>query len=90
MHQWFATIIGIVGGTVALAEQIRKWYQEWHKSHRGKQFDVVILDPDSGNRILQQFSTSYFICKHRKTQIPNSLLDKSGIFCSLDINFPLV
>ncbi|MEH2455677.1 hypothetical protein [Nostoc sp.] len=23
-----ATIIGIVGGAVALAEQIRKWYQE--------------------------------------------------------------
>ncbi|BBD61941.1 hypothetical protein NIES2109_47770 [Nostoc sp. HK-01] len=46
-----ATVVGIVGGVAALAEQIRKWYQEWHKSHPGKQFDVVILDPDTGNRI---------------------------------------
>ncbi|MFS0513572.1 hypothetical protein ACEYW6_02455 [Nostoc sp. UIC 10607] len=52
-----ATIIGIVGGAVALAEQIRKWYQEWHKSHPGKQFDVVILDPDTGNRILLEEAT---------------------------------
>ncbi|WP_260446835.1 hypothetical protein [Nostoc sp. 2RC] len=28
-----ATIVGIVGGAVALAEQIRKWHQEWHQSH---------------------------------------------------------
>lgn len=52
-----ATIITIVGGAVALAEQIRKWYQEWHKSHPGKQFDVVILDPDTGNRILLEEAT---------------------------------
>ncbi len=42
---------------MALAEQIRKWYQEWHKSHPGKQFDVVILDPDTGNRILLEEAT---------------------------------
>ncbi|MCC5606322.1 hypothetical protein LC612_05850 [Nostoc sp. CHAB 5834] len=52
-----ATIVGIVGGVAALAEQIRKWYQEWHKSHPGKQFDVVILDPETGNRILLQEAT---------------------------------
>ncbi|MCL6750091.1 hypothetical protein KBT16_03510 [Nostoc sp. CCCryo 231-06] len=52
-----ATIIGIVGGAVALAEQIRKWYQEWHKSHPGKQFDVVIVDSDTGNRILLEEAT---------------------------------
>ncbi|MDF5709238.1 MAG: hypothetical protein PUP90_16630 [Nostoc sp. S4] len=52
-----ATIITIVGGAVALAEQIRKWYQEWHQSHPGKQFDVVILDPDTGNRVLLQEAT---------------------------------
>ncbi|AFY42236.1 hypothetical protein [Nostoc sp. PCC 7107] len=52
-----ATIVGIVGGVAALAEQIRKWYQEWHKSHPGKQFDVVILDPDTGNRILLEEAT---------------------------------
>ncbi|MBD2526339.1 hypothetical protein [Nostoc sp. FACHB-133] len=52
-----ATIIGIVGGVAALAEQIRKWYQEWHKSYPGKQFDVVILDPVTGNRILLEEAT---------------------------------
>jgi hypothetical protein len=30
-----------------------------------------------------------FICKHREAQIPN-FLNKSGIFCSLGISFPLV
>jgi ABC-type phosphate transport system substrate-binding protein len=52
-----ATIITIVGGAATLAEQIRKWYQEWHKSHPGKQFDVVILDPETGNRILLEDAT---------------------------------
>ncbi len=37
-----ATIVGIVGGVATLAEQIRKWYQEWHKSHPGKQLDAII------------------------------------------------
>ncbi|MEH2328760.1 hypothetical protein [Nostoc sp.] len=52
-----ATIVGIVGGAVALAEQIRKWYQEWHKFHPGKQFDVEIFDPNTGNRILLEEAT---------------------------------
>ncbi|RCJ42678.1 hypothetical protein A6770_07305 [Nostoc minutum NIES-26] len=52
-----ATIVGIVGGAVALAEQIRKWHQEWQESHPGKQFDVIILDPDTGNRILLEEAT---------------------------------
>ncbi|MBC1218980.1 hypothetical protein GNF10_31155 [Nostoc sp. UCD121] len=52
-----ATIITIVGGVAALAEQIRNWYQEWKKSYPGKQFDVVILDPVTGNRILLEEAT---------------------------------
>ena len=52
-----ATIITIVGGAAALAEQIRKWYQEGKKYHPGKQFDVVIFDPVSGNRILLEDAT---------------------------------
>ncbi|WP_445636384.1 hypothetical protein NSTC745_01276 [Nostoc sp. DSM 114161] len=52
-----ATIVGIVGGAVALAEQIRKWYQEWQKSHPGKQFDVIIYDPDTGSRIFLEEAT---------------------------------
>ncbi len=46
-----ATIIGIVGGVVAIAEQIRKWYQEYADSQPDKQFNVIIFDPDTGNRV---------------------------------------
>ncbi|GAX39123.1 hypothetical protein NIES4075_00740 [Tolypothrix sp. NIES-4075] len=28
-----ASIVGIVGGAIAIAEQIRKWYQEYKKPH---------------------------------------------------------
>ncbi|MEH2011915.1 hypothetical protein [Nostoc sp.] len=52
-----ATIVGIVGGAAALAEQIRKWYQELKKSHPGKRFDVEIFDPVTGNRILLEEAT---------------------------------
>lgn len=38
------TVIGIVGGTVAVAEQIRKWYQEYKKPK--KKFDVVLVAGD--------------------------------------------
>jgi len=38
------TVVGIVGGTVAVAEQIRKWYQEYKKSK--KKFDVVLVADD--------------------------------------------
>jgi hypothetical protein len=47
-----ATIIGIVGGAVALAEQLRKWYQEWQTAQKDKEFHVVIYDPETGNRVL--------------------------------------
>ncbi|HLO85649.1 MAG TPA: hypothetical protein VK203_11685 [Nostocaceae cyanobacterium] len=47
-----ATIIGIVGSAVALAEQIRKWYQEWQDKPSNKEFHVVIYDPETGNRVL--------------------------------------
>ncbi|MBO3463589.1 hypothetical protein G7B40_031165 [Aetokthonos hydrillicola Thurmond2011] len=56
-----ATIVGITGGTVALAEQIRKWYQEWKKSHSGKQFDVVILSENG--RIVLEKATIEEICQ---------------------------
>ena len=38
------TVVGIVGGTIAVAEQIRKWYQEYKKSK--KKFDVVLVADD--------------------------------------------
>lgn len=52
-----ATIIGIVGGAVTLAEQIRKWYQEWQKSHPKQLFDVVIFNPNTGSRVLLKAAT---------------------------------
>jgi hypothetical protein len=47
-----ATIIGIVGGAVALAEQLQKWYQKWQTAQKDKEFHVVIYDPETGNRVL--------------------------------------
>lgn len=52
-----ATIVGIVGGSIAIAEQIRKWYKEWKKAHPGKEFDVVIYDPETGGRVLLEDAT---------------------------------
>jgi hypothetical protein len=38
-----ATIVGIVGGTVDAAEQIRKWHQQWTKANSGKSIEKVVL-----------------------------------------------
>jgi hypothetical protein len=51
------TIVGIVGGTVALAEQIRKWYQEWKQKHPNKTFDVEFFHPETGSRIFLEDAT---------------------------------
>jgi hypothetical protein len=52
-----ATIIGIAGGSVALAEQIRKWYQEWQSAHSQKLHNVVIYNPDTGERLFLEQAT---------------------------------
>jgi Na+/glutamate symporter len=52
------TVIGIVGGTVAVAEQIRKWYQEYKKSK--KKFDVVLVAGDV--RVVLENATIEDIC----------------------------
>lgn len=52
------TIIGIVGGTVAVAEQIRKWYQEYKKSK--KTFNVVLVADDV--RVVLEDATIEDIC----------------------------
>ncbi|MEQ8755088.1 MAG: hypothetical protein RID09_16445 [Coleofasciculus sp. G1-WW12-02] len=36
-------IVGIVGGAITIAEQIRKWYQEYQKGKAGKKIDKVLL-----------------------------------------------
>lgn len=38
-----ATIVGIVGGTVALAEQIRKWYTEYKQGKSGAKIEKVFI-----------------------------------------------
>ncbi|BAZ30234.1 hypothetical protein NIES4074_26900 [Cylindrospermum sp. NIES-4074] len=62
-----ATIIGIVGGAIAIAEQIRKWYQEWEKAHPAQRFDVVIFDPNTGSRVLLKAATIEEIAEILKT-----------------------
>lgn len=52
------TIVGIVGGTVAVAEQIRKWYQEHKRSN--KKFDVVLVTDDV--RVVLENATIEDIC----------------------------
>ena len=44
-------IITIIGTTLAIAEQFRKWYQESRQNRAGKTFDVLIIY-DDGRRIL--------------------------------------
>ncbi len=52
-----ATIIGIVGGTLAIAEQIRKWYQEYKKGKAGKKIEKVLIVGRNGRRLLLEGAT---------------------------------
>lgn len=52
-----ATIIGIVGGTIAIAEQIRKWYQEYKQGKSGKKIEKVLIVGKNGKRLLLQNAT---------------------------------
>jgi len=58
-----ATIVGIVGGTAAIAEQIRKWYQEWKKGKAGKNIDKVVMVGSGGERLLLEGATAEDISK---------------------------
>ncbi|MBD2079799.1 hypothetical protein [Leptolyngbya sp. FACHB-17] len=40
-----ATIVGLVSGGLSAAEQIRKWYEEYHGSEANKIENVVIITP---------------------------------------------
>ena len=53
-------IVAIAGGTVAIAEQIRKWYQEYKqgKSGSGKKIDKVLIIGRRGRRLLLENATS--------------------------------
>jgi hypothetical protein len=50
-------IVGIVGGTLAIAEQIRKWYGEYKKGKSGKKIEKVLLVSRSGQRLLLENAT---------------------------------
>lgn len=52
-----ATIVGIVGGTLAAAEQIRKWYAEWSKKPAGKPLKKVVLVGPKGKRVQLENAT---------------------------------
>ena len=52
------TVVGIVGGLVTVAEQIRKWYLEYKKSK--KKFDVVLVAKDI--RVILEDATVEDIC----------------------------
>jgi len=50
-------IVAIVGGTVAIAEQIRKWYQEYKKGKSGKKIEKVLIVGRRGRRLLLENAT---------------------------------
>lgn len=52
-----ATIVGIVGGTLAIAEQIRKWYQEYKKGKSGRRIEKVLIVSRTGRRLLLENAT---------------------------------
>jgi hypothetical protein len=51
------TIIGVVGGTMAIAEQIRKWYLEYRQGKNGAKIDKVLLVGKDGRRIVLENAT---------------------------------
>jgi hypothetical protein len=51
------TIIGIVGGSIAIAEQIRKWYLEYRQGKHGAKIEKVLLVGRDGKRIVLENAT---------------------------------
>ena len=50
-------IVGIVGGAIAIAEQIRKWYQQYKQGKSGKKIEKVLIVGRNGRRILLENAT---------------------------------
>jgi hypothetical protein len=46
-----------VGGTLAIAEQIRKWYQEYKQQQSGKKIAKVLIVGPNGRRLLLENAT---------------------------------
>ncbi|MEO1400372.1 MAG: hypothetical protein AAFV72_03855 [Cyanobacteria bacterium J06635_1] len=51
-----ATVVGIVGGTVALAEQIRQWYVAYKQRQDVKTIDKVLIVTPHGRFLLKDAS----------------------------------
>lgn len=52
-----ATIVGLVGGTIAIAEQIRKWHQGYKQGKSSKKIEKVLLLGRNGKRLLLENAT---------------------------------
>ncbi|CAN1208917.1 Transposase [Tumidithrix helvetica PCC 7403] len=52
-----AAIVGIVSGTLAAAEQIRKWYQAYRLGKSGKKIVKVLIVGRKGERLLLENAT---------------------------------
>jgi len=48
-----ATVVGLVGGTLAIAEQIRKWYQEYKNRAGAKKIEKVLVVTRNGRFLLE-------------------------------------
>ncbi len=47
-----ATIVGIVGGTLKVAEQIHKWYKHWKEGKADHTIDKVVIVGADGQRLV--------------------------------------
>ena len=52
-----ASVAGIVSGALAIAEQIRKWYQEYKQGKSGKRIAKVLIVGRNGDRLLLENAT---------------------------------
>jgi len=51
------TIVGIVGGSMPIAEKLWKWYQEYRQGKNGAKIDKVLLVGKNGQRIVLENAT---------------------------------
>ena len=52
-----ASIVGIASGALAVAEQIRKWYQAYRAGKLGKKIAKVLIVGRNGDRLLLENAT---------------------------------
>ena len=52
-----ATIVGIVGGALKIAEQVHKWYQEHRQAQAERKIDRVLIVGRQGQRLLLEGAT---------------------------------